>query len=273
VVHSLNWVPEGVSRTTGTEGGTIREETLTNTTLAHARRRVTQARRAVRFYREVDPRDFLRVRKLAVLARIRPFTMLSYRRLSALYDLGASLSRSDVPGAIVECGVWNGGSAAVLAQAARDHGEERDVWLFDSWEGLPEPDDIDTTVLGTRREKGWNLGSEDAVRELFFRRLTFDPARVHLVKGWFEETLPRFRAAAGPISLVHLDGDWYRSTRIALEQLYDLVVPGGIVAVDDYGHWKGARKAVDEFIAERSLPSRIAGVECAVYLRKPRITS
>lgn len=168
---------------------------------------------------------------------------------------------------MVECGVWNGGSAGITAVAA---GGSRDVWLFDSWEGLPEPGDIDTSVTGIRREKGWDLGSIDNVERLFFHKLGIDQSRVHVVKGWFEETLPLHRRKVGAIALLHLDGDWYASIKRCLEELYDQVSPGGYVAIDDYGYWKGCKRAVDEFISEQGLEVDLIAVEGgSLYFAKP----
>jgi O-methyltransferase len=237
--------------------------------MERVRARAHEARRAARFFHDVPPGDVLRARKVLTLARVRRFTMVSYPRLSALYDLASSLARAGVAGLVAECGVWNGGSAAAIAEAFRRGGQPREVWLFDSWEGLPEPEEVDVSTAGTRREKGWNLGSERAVEEIFFARLGFDRKQVHLVKGWFEDTLPAFGATSPSIALLHIDGDWYRSVRLSLDQLYDLVVPSGVVVVDDYGYWEGSRKAVDEFLAERQLPRAFGSVGSAVYLRKP----
>jgi O-methyltransferase len=91
------------------------------------------------------------------------------------------------------------------------------------------------------------------------RRLGVDEARVHLVPGLFEETL--VRTDTGPIELLHLDGDWYESTRVCLEVLYDRVVPGGYVVIDDYGFWPGARQATDEFRARRGIGAPLVRVD------------
>ena len=230
---------------------------------------LNEARRAIRFFQRVPARDLLRPDRVALAARVRPFTLLSYPRLAAIHELAEGLERDGIRGAFAELGVCNGGSAAVMAHAARRNAS-RHVWLFDSWEGLPEPEDVDVSVTGHRRPKGWDLGSEDRVREVVFRRLRLDPARIHLVKGWFEETVPRVREDVGPLALMHLDGDWYASIRFCLEQLYDRVVPGGVVVIDDYGHWLGCRKAVDEFFAGRGETPRFHQVDGnSVYLRKP----
>jgi O-methyltransferase len=223
----------------------------------YARPRLNEARRLIRFVQAIPRQDLVTDRmKVAAALRLRPFTLLDYPRLSNLYEL----ARECPSGAIVECGVCGGGSAALLA----DSSPAREFWLFDSWEGLPEPSTVDVAVGGKRREKGWNFAEEENVRALFARRPN---VRVHLVKGWFEETLPR--TDTGPIALLHVDCDWYDSVRFVLESLYDLVVPGGFVVIDDYNHWLGAKRAVDEFIADRDMELEYVGAarDNAVYWR------
>jgi hypothetical protein len=94
------------------------------------------------------------------------------------------------------------------------------------------------------------------------------PAEVHVVKGWFEDTLRT--AATGPIAVLHLDGDWYESTRTILDALYGRVVAGGFVVVDDYGHWPGCRRAVDEFLGRTGeRPAIVSSDYTGVWFRKP----
>ena len=231
--------------------------------------RLDEVRRAARFYQDVPLRDLRRPRKLLAAGHARRNSLVSYARLSRLYELASSVGTWAIAGSIVECGVCNGGSAAVMALAAQDRGDDREIWLFDSWEGLPEPGELDISSTGTRRERGWNLGSERAVEALLFENLRLPRENVHLVKGWFQETLPRYRETIAPIALLHLDGDWYESTKTCLEQLYDAVSPGGVVAVDDYGHWQGCKQAVDEFLQPRAVAVSIS-VDGAIFFRKPR---
>jgi hypothetical protein len=166
--------------------------------------------------------------------------MVGYGALTSLWDLAYRL---EIEGALVECGTWNGGSASVIQAAA----PSRPLWLFDSWEGLPEPGEDDVTNDGLRREAGWNLASVDTVQ----RRLP----RANTVKGWFEDTIPAAKANIGPIALLHVDCDWYKSVSLVLKELYPQVAAGGVVAIDDYAHWRGCRKAVDEFFGDvTSLP-------------------
>ena len=147
-----------------------------------------------------------------------------------------------------------------MAMVAAEHAAGRKMWLFDSFEGLPSPtgEDYDKTGKATGPHlrplrKGSCLGAKDQVEELLFLKFGLDRSNVHLVKGWFRDTLPASRERIGPISLLRIDGDWYESTKCCLENLYDQVLPGGCVIIDDYETCFGAKEAVDEFVARRGL--------------------
>ena len=201
--------------------------------------------------------------ELRVLSKVRPYTMVGVPRLRTLYRLANRAIAQGVEGAFVECGTCNGGSGAVLAHvAAKAH---RPVWLFDSFEGLPEPAPEDgESAAGW---KGECLGQEALVSEVL-SRVDASMRDVHIVKGWFENTL--MSAATGPIAVLHLDGDWYESTRQILHALYDRIDPRGFLSVDDYGHWPGCRRAVDEFFRERGQQPRIVRSDyTGVWFEKP----
>jgi O-methyltransferase len=212
----------------------------------------------VRLYRPIkflnitsgkDALDLFRnFRKTRLMLTVRPYTLMDYPPLMKLYELASYFEETDTSGSFVECGVCNGGSAAVIASAAKRN-KNRHVWLYDSWEGFPETDERDITRDLKKAEKGGCLGFEDTVRKLLFNRLHLDSTRVHLVKGWFTETLPMKRI--GPIALLHLDCDLYESVTFCLEELYDDVVKGGYIAIDDYYYYKGCKEAVDDFINSR----------------------
>jgi predicted O-methyltransferase YrrM len=161
-------------------------------------------------------------------------------------------------GSIVECGVARGGSAALMALNEARTGSNRKIWLFDSYEGLPEPsvEDLQGNETGKHIRplpKGSCLGTIEQVSELLFDTLRLDRNNIKLVKGWFENTLPVNRTSVGTISVLRIDADWYDSVKCCLDQLYDQVEPGGYVIIDDYGSCFGAQKAVDEFLAARQL--------------------
>ena len=106
---------------------------------------------------------------------------------------------------------------------------------------------------------GTCLGSERMLRQAF--ELHADPQRIEVVKGWFADTFPAHVDRIESVAVLHVDGDWYDSVKLTLEAFYDKVSPGGIVAIDDYGHWKGSRRAVDDFRAERGVVAPMTAVD------------
>lgn len=213
-------------------------------------------------------KDFAKIRKISLVLSVAPYTSLPYPRLSKLYEIATNLERERIDGSFVECGVCNGGSAGIIAKVA-DRNKNRNVWLFDSWEGLPEPTEDDTSYTGEQGEKGMALGSEAKVRELMFKNLKLNNNKVHLVKGWFNDMVRPHKKGIGNIALLHLDCDWYESVKFCLEELYDDVIKGGFIVIDDYGYWRGCKKAVDEFVENRNLNSRIKRIDFSgVYFQK-----
>ncbi len=205
--------------------------------------------------------------ELRVLRRVRPYTMVPVPRLRTLWRLANRVSADATTGAFVECGSCNGGTGAILAHIAAKDG--RIVWLFDSFEGLPEPKPQDG-----ERAKAWVgqcLGQEEMVREVL-SHVGARTDRVRIVKGWFDNTLGP--TETGPIALLHLDADWYESTMTILNNFYDRVVPGGYLVFDDYGHWPGCRRALDEFLADRGLhPELMPSDNEGIWFRKPADTA
>ena len=219
-------------------------------------------------FRSVPIKDLVKIHKINLILKAWPYTMLTYPRLSKLYEMATHLERKKISGCFVECGVWNGGSAGVVAKVA-EHNKNRHIWLFDSWEGLPQPSQFDISYTGRQGEKGDALGSEEKVKELILKKLKLNNNRVHLVKGWFDDTIPLYKKDINKIALLHLDCDWYKSVKFCLEELYDNVVEGGFIGIDDYGHWRGCKRAVDEFVENRNLNIELVKIDyTGVYFEK-----
>ncbi len=206
----------------------------------------------VKFLSNVPPRDLFDFRKVSLIFTVRSYSFLSYERLSKLEQLACYLEKQGIGGSFVECGVWKGGSAAIVAKVA-EHNRERHCWFFDSWEGVPKPTEMDVHVSGVVGEKGRFAVSEQFANDLIFGKLKLDEKNVHLVKGWFDSTIPLHKKQMAEIALLHLDCDFYEPVKFCLEQLYDKVVEGGFIVIDDYQIWHGCRKAVDEFFEKRKL--------------------
>lgn len=181
--------------------------------------------------------------------------------LEHTHELAARLVQDGVPGAFVECGVAQGGSAALLAMVAAEDAR-RHCWFFDSYAGLPDPTAADFESGKTGRHvrplpKGSCLGTYEQVASLLFDQFRLSRERITLVRGWFQDTLPVTKAKIGPIALLRVDGDWYESTKCCLEELFGQVSPGGEVIIDDYCSCFGARRATDEFINRLELDTRL----------------
>jgi O-methyltransferase len=211
-----------------------------------------------------------------ITEQVRPFTMTNPLRVHALLDAVDYVIARGVPGAFVECGVWRGGSVMAMVLKLKQLGvSDRDVYLYDTFEGMTAPTAADTSpfessALSTwqqaqaQGERAWeHLFDEKGFSETQVRDALvatgYPAARLHFVKGPVEQTLPGVAPAA--VALLRLDTDWYESTRHELEHLYPRLSGAGVLIIDDYGHWEGARRAVDEYFAgpgvERPLLNRI----------------
>lgn len=220
--------------------------------------------------------------------RVLPNTMLPMRRLFDTYDAVRAVNSESVDGDVVECGVWNGGCIGLMALA---HGRTggaipRRFHLFDSFEGLPPPSPEDAEMADLFMAKHphlrLNAGEPDQlvafgacagenqgeVERFLTRTLKIDPRLLAFHVGWFQDTVPVARDIR-QIAILRLDGDWYDSTRVCIEELYDRVSTGGFVIIDDYGTFSGCRKAVDEFFAARGMRPDIQRTDAdCIYFRK-----
>ncbi len=160
-------------------------------------------------------------------------------------------------GCIVECGVWRGGMIAALTEVM---GTDRNVYLFDSFEGLPPATDKDGEAAKDYQNKVDAIDYHDNCKaEMSFAESAMKLAKAqnpHFIKGYFENTLPGFQFSE-EILVLRLDGDWYDSTMQCLDNLYHKMTPGGIVLVDDYYYWDGCTRAVHDFLSKINQPVRI----------------
>ena len=209
---------------------------------------------------------------VATMRAVAPYTMTPPARLVALQDAVAYVVAARIPGAIVECGVWRGGSMMAISRALLELGAaDRELWLYDTFEGMTEPGEHDRTADG-RAADTWIsnerstptgattgvFGASQAEVGANLARTGYPPSLLRFVQGPVEETLLVDRPQQ--LALVRLDTDFYESTRAELEALYPLLAPGGVLILDDYGYWLGARRAVDEYFRDNpALLLRIDG--------------
>lgn len=193
-------------------------------------------------------------------------------RSKLLWDLCENVFRKGIAGDFVECGVWKGGSAGLMGIAAQQYDTKsiRKLHLFDSFEGLPEPREEDGDAAKVY-SGGVNTGALtsvhqceagiEEVQDLIFNILQLQPDRFVFHKGWFQDTIPNLGNEPKQIALLRLDGDWYESTKICLDHLYDRVSPGGAIIMDDYYCWEGCRKATNEFRAARGITDPVHEID------------
>jgi len=193
--------------------------------------------------------------------RNRDATLVNRRRyIGNLHLVATTLADPALAnGAIVECGTWKGGMACGMLAVAPG---ARDFHFFDSFEGLPPAQPVDG-----QRALDWQADTEapdyyDNNRadrgefEARARAAARPEQRLQIHQGWFSETLPQAPADL-EIAILRLDGDWYQSTLDCLEHLFDKIIPGGIVIIDDYADWDGCTRAVHDFLSARKAPEAI----------------
>ncbi|TWT82871.1 Demethyldecarbamoylnovobiocin O-methyltransferase [Planctomycetes bacterium CA13] len=197
------------------------------------------------------------------MVSVKDYTMTSVDRLHGLCEAVRYMTSVGIQGDIVECGVWRGGSMMAVAKMLNQFGDtDRHLHLFDTFSGMSAPTSEDIAVDGQTAEtlldteskddptSVWCVSSLDEVKS-HMKQTGYDESRIHYHKGMVEDTIPA--GAPDKIALLRLDTDWYESTRHEMEHLFPRLADGGVLIVDDYGHWEGARRAVDEYFAEHQI--------------------
>lgn len=198
-------------------------------------------------------------REWDIYRRVQPYTMISVERIIANMRGIDHVIKHSIPGDIVECGVWRGGSSMAMALALGD--ARRTIWMYDTYEGMTEATHEDRIFSGTPAADILQSAREHEVPEKSLviacaaleyvqenmRSTGYPLEQVRFIKGPVEKTIPAHIPES--ISILRIDTDWYASTKHELVHLYPLLSAGGILMIDDYGHWQGARQAVDEYFA------------------------
>jgi O-methyltransferase len=199
---------------------------------------------------------------IEICRRVGPYTMTTPPRIYALIRAVDYVVARDIPGVFVECGVWRGGSMMAVALTLLRHGiADRDLYLFDTYAGMTAPTEADIKPSGESAadllaaegsdSDVWAIAVIEEVREAVLG-VGYPEEHVHFVQGPVEETIPR--NAPDDIALLRLDTDWYESTKHELVHLYPRLTHGGVLILDDYGYWQGARRAADEYFGEQEEP-------------------
>lgn len=208
------------------------------------------------------PADFDEIHK-EIIKKVIPYTMTSPERIYGLIESVRYITANKIEGAIVECGVWKGGSMLAIAESLlKSNSVSRHLFLYDTFEGMPPPSRNDIsynnkhaqTLLDENNNKEesviWAYSTLETVKKTMALS-SYPQNKIHYIKGKVEESIPA--TLPGPIALLRLDTDWYESTKHEMIHLYPKLVKGGVLLIDDYGFWKGARKAIDEYISENKI--------------------
>lgn len=208
------------------------------------------------------PSDFSE-QDIKIINSVQPYTMTSAERIFSLIESVRYVINNKIPGDIVECGVWRGGSMMAIAKTLLEqNNQEKDLYLFDTFEGMSKPEKIDVSNSNLDATKefdntkididssNWCRITIDDVKSNLFS-VNYDKSKIHFIKGKVEETLPMDELKS--ISILRLDTDWYQSTKQELIHLFPKLSKGGVLIIDDYGFWQGAKKAVDEYIEENNI--------------------
>lgn len=197
---------------------------------------------------------------IEIIKLVKRFTMTSDERVYALIQAVRYLMKSGIEGAVVECGVWRGGSMMAAAQTLAQLGRsDIDLYLFDTYEGMttPSAEDVDyhdTPAHAFFKRKQTSEDTSDWCRASFVEvernmlATGYPKERIKMIRGRVEDTIPN--QAPNQIALLRLDTDWYESTRHELYHLYPRLSRGGVLIIDDYGHWRGSQKATEEYFQE-----------------------
>jgi len=209
-----------------------------------------------------------------ILLRSQPRTLTGLNKLLPLVDAVRYTAEHQIPGAMVECGVWRGGSMQAVAWTLLDAGVgDRDLHLFDTFEGMSEPTEKDVQTRTGATAAGLlamgkamcDAGLDDV--QLGMSETGYPIDRIHFHPGKVEDTIPD--QAPEQIALLRLDTDWYESTKHELEHLYDRLSPGGVLIIDDFGSWDGARKATVEWLEATGEPLLLVPIGAARLAVKP----
>jgi O-methyltransferase len=200
---------------------------------------------------------------IRIFRTVEPFTMTGPERIYALLRAVDYIAENKIPGDFVECGVWRGGSTMAMALQLLSHGvSDRVLHLYDTYTGMNAPTDADDSLQGqpaadefqrTQTSSDTSTWCYSPIEDVKKNVLStgYPERNVHFIKGKVEDSIPSH--IPEKIALLRLDTDWYESTKHEMTHLFPRLVQGGVLIIDDYGHWEGARRAVDEYLADNGI--------------------
>ena len=207
------------------------------------------------------------------------YSMTPKIRIYNLLQALRYLKEKKIPGEYVECGVWKGGNIMLLKKFLEtEEVSQRKIYAYDTFEGMTNPDENDFEISNKnfatkllKRDKNkktniWGVCSLEDVKKNILKHV-IDLNNINFIKGPVENTLNEKKNIPEKISLLRLDTDWYQSTKKELEVLYEKVESGGVIIIDDYGHWGGSKKAVDEFFLNKFVWMHYVDYACRLIVK------
>jgi hypothetical protein len=204
------------------------------------------------------------------------YSMTNFERMWALVQSFHHVKQESLIGDFVECGVWKGGNIILLKRLIKKHNLKKKIYGFDTFEGMTEPSFYDVNY---NNKTAWRMFDEHKKRKIGFAMCSIEDVKkniklntefnnILLIKGKVEDTLKNKKNLPKKISILRLDTDFYESTKIELEILFPRLVKGGILIIDDYGFWKGAKKAVDEYFCDYRQFFHYIDHSCRLLIKK-----
>jgi O-methyltransferase len=199
---------------------------------------------------------------IQIYEKCKLYTMTSLERMFSLYKAVEYVVKNKIPGDLVECGVWRGGSSMLMALTLiKMEEEKRKIYLYDTYSGMTEPGEFDIRFDGQAAKKEWlaNVGKDKnrwcyaSIDEVKMNLLSvgYPEEKLIFVQGDIRKSLPKVMPQE--IAILRLDTDWYELTYHELCHLFPRLLTRGVIIVDDYGFWKGARKAVERYFKENNI--------------------
>lgn len=196
-----------------------------------------------------------------IYLKSKEYSLTTIERMYALSQATHYVVTNNIEGAIVECGVWKGGSVMISALTLKNLGAQKEIFLYDTFEGMSDPTEKDVSFNNESAYKNWDqikssnsiilcYSALDEVKKNVFST-GYDEDKFHFIQGKVEDTIPA--QIPEKISILRLDTDWYESTYHELVYLFPRLVKGGVLILDDYGYWKGAHEAADQYFKENNL--------------------
>lgn len=207
------------------------------------------------FFKNIIKLFFKKIKAKIIYKKYKNFSMIPIA--TYIDNLLLCDSINSIDGCIVECGVWRGGMIAGIYDYTI---KKRKCILFDSFEGLPDVKENDGEAAKIWQEMNTGVGLDNCKAEVLFaeKAMKLANSKNHsIVQGWFDFTIPNTKISE-PIAILRLDGDWYDSTMVCLENLYPLVAENGIIIIDDYYAWDGCSRALHDYLSKNNLPLRIS---------------